>query len=358
MRIHRQRSVSKGSGVQLSTSVIRPERRASEPKDERFTFRTNGFVFICSLALSGASAFAIAQTYPTKPIRIIVGFAPGGGSDFIARITAPRLSEALGQPVVVENRTGASGVVAAELGTKSAPDGHTLTLVVSNFASYPSLYKLAFDVVKDVQPIVQLTEGPFLVAVHPSLPVKTPRDLIALAKKHPGALNYATTGAGALSHLGVEYFSIMANVKMTHIPYKGTGPALIDTIAGNSTVIFGSILPTLPHVRSGRLRGIAVTTLQRVPAEPNIPTVAESGLPGYEVNNWNGVIVPRGTPRPVVDRLNAEFNKILKTKDVIDRLQNDGSAPAGGTPEDLGARIAKEIALWSNVIAKAKVKVD
>jgi tripartite-type tricarboxylate transporter receptor subunit TctC len=150
----------------------------------------------------------------------------------------------------------------------------------------------------------------------------------------------------------------MANVKMTHIPYKGTGPALIDTIAGNSTVIFGSILPTLPHVRSGRLRGIAVTTLQRVAAEPNIPTVAESGLPGFEVNNWNGVIVPRATPRPVVDRLNAEFNRILKMKDVSDRLQSDGSSPAGGTPEDFGARIVKEMALWSSVIKKAGVKVD
>ncbi|MCC6532074.1 MAG: tripartite tricarboxylate transporter substrate binding protein [Burkholderiales bacterium] len=310
------------------------------------------------MALSVASGCASAQSYPTKPIRIIVGFAPGGGTDFIARTTAPRLSEALGQPVVVENRTGASGVLAAELGLKAPPDGHTLTLVASNFASYPSLYKLAFDAVKDVQALIQLTQGPFLVAVHPSLPVKTTSDLIALAKKHPGELNFASTGAGALSHLGVEHFSIMANVKMTHIPYKGTGPALIDTIAGNSTVIFGSILPTLPHVRSGRLRGLAVTTLQRVAAEPTIPTVAESGLPGYEVNNWNGIIVPRATPRPVVERLNGEFNRILRVKEVADRLQGDGSAPAGGTPEDFSARIAKEMALWSKVIATAKVKVD
>jgi tripartite-type tricarboxylate transporter receptor subunit TctC len=315
-------------------------------------------ILVCASTLSGASAPAVAQAFPTKPLRIIVGFAPGGGTDFIARTTAPRLSEALGQPVVVENRTGASGVLAAEQGVKSPPDGHTLTLIASNFASYPSLYKLAFDAVKDVQALVQLTQGPFLVAVHPSLPVKTTRDLIALAKKNPGELNYASTGAGALSHLGVEHFSIMANVRMTHIPYKGTGPALIDTIAGHTTVIFGSILPTLPHVRSGRLRGIAVTTLQRVAAEPGIPTVAESGLPGYEVNNWNGLIVPRATPRPVVDRLNGEFNRILKMKDVIDRLQGDGSAPAGGTPEDFAARIAKEMALWSRVIATAKVKVD
>ena len=313
-------------------------------------------LIICSCAFAAASAFA--QTYPSKPIRILVGFAPGGGSDFIARTTAPRLSEALGQSVVVENRPGASGVLATELGVKAPPDGHTLTVIVSNFASYPSLYKLAFDAVKDVQPIIQLTGGPFLVAVHPSLPVKNTRDLIALARKNPGDLNYASTGAGALSHLGVEHFSLMAGVRMTHIPYKGTSPALIDTIAGNTTVIFGSILPTLPHVRSGRLRGLAVTTAQRVAAEPNIPTVAESGLPGYEVNNWNGVIVPRGTPRAIVDRLNGEFSKILKMKDVIERLQNDGSAPAGGSPEDFAARLAKEMALWSKVIAKAGIKVD
>ena len=313
---------------------------------------------LVALALSAVPPYAAAQSYPTKPIRILVGFAPGGGSDFIARTTAPRLSEALGQTVVVENRPGASGVLATELGVKAAPDGHTLTVIVSNFASYPSLYKLAFDAVRDVQPVIQLTQGPFLVAVHPSLPVKTTRDLIALARKNPGELNYASTGAGALSHLGVEHFNIMAGSKMTHIPYKGTGPALVDTIAGNTTVIFGSILPTLPHVRSGRLRGIAVTTTQRVAAEPNLPTVAESGLPGYEVNNWNGVIVPRGTPQPIVQRLNNELAKILRNKEVADRLQNDGSAPAGGTPEEFAARLAKEMALWSKVIAKAGIKVD
>jgi tripartite-type tricarboxylate transporter receptor subunit TctC len=311
-----------------------------------------------ALAFTSAANIASAQTYPTKPIRLLVGFAPGGGSDFIARTTATRLSEALGQPVVVENRPGASGVLATELGVKAPPDGHTLTVIVSNFASYPSLYKLTFDAVKDVQPIIQLTQGPFLVAIHPSLPAKNTRELIALAKKNPGELNYASTGAGALSHLGVEHFSMMAGIKLTHIPYKGTGPALIDTIAGQTTVIFGSILPTLPHVRSGRLRGIAVTTAQRVAAEPNIPTVAESGLPGYEVNNWNGLIAPRGTPGAIVDRLNAEFGKILKMKEVVQRLQNDGSAPAGGSPGEFEARLAKEMALWSKVIAKGGIRVE
>ena len=313
---------------------------------------------IAGAICAALTAVASAQTYPSKPIRLLVGFAPGGGSDFIARTTAPRLSEALGQPVVVENRTGASGVVAVELGAKAAPDGHTLTVIVSNYASYPSLYKLSFDPGKDVQPIIQLTQGPFLVAVHPSLPAKNTRELISLAKQNPGELNYASTGSGALSHLGVEHFGMMAGVKLTHIPYKGTGPALIDTLAGNTTVIFGSILPTLPHVRSGRLRGIAVTTLQRVAAEPNLPTVAESGLPGYEVNNWNGLVAPRSTPRPIIDRLNAEFGRILKNREVIQRLQNDGNAAAGGTPEEFETRLQKEMALWSKVIARGGIKVE
>ena len=290
---------------------------------------------IVGLAAIGlAHAVSAAPAYPDRPVRFIVSSGAGGAPDFNAR------------------------VLATELGVKSPPDGHTLTVIVSNFASYPSLYKLVFDAVKDVQPIIQLTQGPFLVAIHPSLPAKNTRELIALAKKNPGELNYASTGSGALSHLGVEHFSMMAGIKLTHIPYKGTGLGLVDTIAGLTQVIFGSILPTLPHVRSGKLRGIAVTTAQRVTAEPNIPTVAESGLPGYEVNNWNGLIAPRGTPRPVIDRLNAEFGKILRNKEVAQRLQNDGSAPAGGSPEEFEARLAKEMALWSKVIAKGGIRVE
>jgi tripartite-type tricarboxylate transporter receptor subunit TctC len=299
-----------------------------------------------------------AQSFPSKPIRMIVPFAPGGGTDLIGRLSATRLTEAFGQPVIVENRPGASGVLGVEFGVRAPPDGYTVTLLVSNFSSYPSLYKLSFDPVKDVQPVIQLSQGPLLIAVHPSVPAKNIRELIALAKKNPGVLNYASTGHGALSHLAVEHFSLMAGVQMTHIPYKGTGPALQDTVAGNVTVIFGSVLPTLPFVRNGRLRGLAVSTVTRIPAQPEIPTVAESGLPEYEAINWNGVIVPRGTPRPIIDRYNAEFGRMLKSRDVIDRLEGDGSSPVGGTPEAFGERLAKEIALWSKVIARAGVKID
>jgi tripartite-type tricarboxylate transporter receptor subunit TctC len=305
-----------------------------------------------------ATGTAWSQAWPAKPIRMIVPFAPGGGTDLIGRLSAARLSESFGQPVVVENRPGASGVLGVEFGLRAPPDGYTVTLLVSNFSSYPSLYKLSFDPIKDVQPVIQLSQGPLLIAVHPSVPAKTISELVTVTRKNPGVLNYASTGVGALSHLAVEHFGLMAGVKMTHIPYKGTGPALQDVVAGNVTVIFGSVLPTLPFVRNGRLRGVAVTTTTRIPAQPGLPTVAESGLPDYEAINWNGVVLPRGTPRPVVDRYNAEFTKMLKSPDVIERLERDGSSPAGGTPEAFGERIGKEIALWSRVIERAGVKVE
>lgn len=300
----------------------------------------------------------LAQSYPTKTVRIIVPVAPGGGSDFLARAAAPRLTEALGQQFIVENRPGASGVLGTELGVKAAPDGYTLTVVISNYASYPSLYKLNFDPLKEIQPLIQISQGPFLAAVHPSVPARNVKDLIALAKRRPGEITYVSTGTGALSHLSVEYFCMLADVKMTHVPYKGTGPALVDMVAGQTNLIFGSIQPTIPHVRSGRLRGLAVTTAKRVPAEPGIPTIAESGLPGYEVINWHGVILPRNTPRPIVDRLNTELNRIFTAPDMIERLQNEGVLPAGGSPEDFGNRLNREITLWTKVIRQAGVKAE
>ncbi|MEI6318339.1 MAG: tripartite tricarboxylate transporter substrate binding protein [Pseudomonadota bacterium] len=317
-----------------------------------------GGTAVASLAMLAVAAPLGAQSFPAKPIRMVIPFAPGGGTDLIGRLSASRLSESMGQPVVVENRPGASGVLGVEFGVKAPPDGYTLTLLVSNYSSYPSLFKLSFDPVKDIQPVIQLSQGPMVVAVHPSVPAKNVRELIALAKKNPGVLNYASTGHGAVSHLAVEHFGLMAGVQLTHIPYKGTGPALLDVVSGNVTVIFGSVLPTLPFVRNGKLRGIAVTTTTRIPAQPGLPTIAESGLPEYEAINWNGVILPRGTPRPIVERYNAEFGRMLKSRDVIERLEGDGSSPVGGSPEAFGERLAKEIALWTKVIARAGVKVD
>ena len=311
-----------------------------------------------ALALALLVLPALAQTYPTKPVRIVVPFAPGGGSDFIARFMAQRLTESLGSQVIVENKPGAGGVLGIEQGIKSAPDGYTLTLIASSYTVNPSIYKLNFDPVTDVTPIIQMSQGPLLVVAHPSLPVKTIKELIALAKSKPGSVNFASSGQGSVIHLATELFASMAHVKMNHIPYKGTGPALTDTISGQTSIFFSSTATAMPHVKSGRLKAIAVTTAKRIPALPEVPTVAESGLPGYDVTLWHGLIGPKGLPRAIVDRINADVTKSLKLKETAEQLQNDGVAPAGGTPEQFAAQIKKEIGIWRKVAADAGVKAE
>jgi len=316
------------------------------------------------LAASAASLFAlavtpaVAQQYPVKPVRIVIPFAPGGGTDFIARIMAQKLTEAWGQQVIPDNRPGAGGTVGAELGAKAPPDGYTLTMLAGSYGVNPALYKLNFDPVNDIQPVIQIAKGPIIVVVHPSMPVKTIKDLIALAKARPGQINYASSGQGSILHMATEHFSSMAGVKMNHIPYKGTGPAITDTVAGQTTLLFGSIATTLPQVKNGRLRAIAVTTMQRLAAQPNIPTVHESGLPNYDVTNWHGLMAPRGTPRPIVDKINADVTRIISQKDMEEKLMSDGVSPSGGSPELFSQILAKEIALWKKVAAQAKVRVD
>jgi tripartite-type tricarboxylate transporter receptor subunit TctC len=304
------------------------------------------------------SALALAQSYPVKPVRIVVPFAPGGGSDFIARFMAQRLTTALGQQVIVENKPGAGGILGIDAGIKSPHDGYTLTLIASSYTVNPSVYKINFDPVNDITPIIQMSQGPLLVVVRPSLPVKTTKELIALAKSKPGQLNFASSGQGSVIHLATELFDSMAGVKMNHIPYKGTGPALTDTIGGQTDIFFSSTATALPHVQSGKLRPIAVTTAKRIPALPNVPTVAESGVPGYEVILWHGLIGPKGLPRPIVDRINGEVTKALKLKETAEQLQNDGVAPAGGTPEQFAAQIKKEIQVWRKVASDAGVKAE
>ena len=301
---------------------------------------------------------ALAQSYPSKPIRLLVPFAPGGGSDVIARIAGQKLTEATGQQVIVENRPGAGGTLAAELGAKAAPDGYTLTLIAPSYTVGPSLYKLSFDAANDLTAIIQLSQGAFLLAVHPSLPVKNVKELVALATARPGEMSYASAGAGSGIHLAMELFLDMAGIRIVHVPYKGNGPALTDTIAGNVQMLWGSAPSTLPHVKSGRLRAIAVSTAQRSPAAPEIPTVAEAGFKGYDVALWHGLIGPKGIPAAVVTRLNGELNKALKTKEMADRLAADGVVPAGGTPEHFAAIIRRDIETWSKVIRKAGVKAD
>jgi len=311
-----------------------------------------------TLAVLAVAPSAWSQQYPTRPVRIVAPFAPGGGTDFIARIITQKLTVAMGQQFLVDNRPGAGGMLGTEIGVKSAPDGYTLTMIAASYTVNPSLYKLKFDPVNDLTAVILIDKGPFLVVVHPSMPVKNIKELIALAKSKPGEINYATSGQGSIVHMATELFLNMAKIKMTHIPYKGTGPALTDTISGQTTLLFGSIASTLPYTKSGRLRPIAVTTAKRIPAEPNIPSIAESGVPGYDVTNWHGLIGPKGLPRPVVTRIHDEVVKIIKQKEMEKQLQSDGLSADGGPPEEFQQRIAKEIAQWRKVVAEAGIKAN
>ena len=305
-----------------------------------------------------AAGTSFSQTYPAKPVRIVAPFAPGGGTDFIARLVAQKLTDRLGQQVIVENKPGAGGNLGAEFAVKSAPDGYTLLLIAGSYTVNPSIYKLSFDPVNDISPIVQLSQGPFVVAVHPSVPAKTLRELIDYARKEPDKLSYASAGSGSITHLASELFLDMAKIKMVHVPYKGTGPALNDTIAGNTQLIFGSVATSLQFIKSGRLRGLAVTTPQRIAAAPELPTVTEAGVPGYQVVLWHGLVGPKGLPAAVVERLNRAANDALKSKDVEDLLATDGVAPAGGSPEQFRALIKADIARWSGVVKQANIKAD
>jgi len=299
---------------------------------------------------------AAAQTYPVRPIRIIVPFAPGGGTDVIGRLVAAKLGETLRQQVVVDNRGGASGMLGTEMAVRAAPDGYTFALVSAGYPVNAAIASPKFDSLEDVTPVIQVAKGPFLVVVHPSLPARTMRALTELARSRPGEINYASSGQGSILHMAVELYLYTARVRMVGIPYKGTGPALSETMAGHTQVLFGSIAATLPHAKSGRLRALAVTTARRVVAEPDIPSIAESGVPGYDVSNWHGLIGPRGVPRPIVDRLNAEIGTILKNREFEERLQSDGVSPAGGTPEDFRREIGREIEQWRKVAAAAGIR--
>ncbi len=299
-----------------------------------------------------------AQSYPVKPVRIVVPFAPGGGVDFMARLIAQKLPELLGQQVIVENRGGAGGVPGTEAALRSPPDGYTFLMISSTYPVSPSLYKLNFDPVADIAPVILIAKGPFIVCVHPSLPVKTTRELIALARARPGQINFATAGTGSGVHLATELFLYMADIKMNHIPYKGTGPALTDTIAGQTNLIFGTSSAALPMVKAGRLRALAVTTVQRLAAEPDIPTVAESGVPGYETFAWQALTGPKGLPRAIVDRLNTDVTKIIAQNGMFERFQQEGMVPAGGTPPQLLDLIKREIDTWHKVVARAGIRVD
>jgi len=310
-----------------------------------------------ALLLAAGSAIAQKGNYPDKPIRFVVPFPPGGGTDIVARVMAQKLSEAFGQSVVVDNRGGAGGTIGAEIAAKSTPDGYTMIMVSGSYAVNAGLYKLPYDPLNGIDTVSLVGTSPFIVALHPSVPAKNVKNLIALAKAKPGSINYASTGTGGITHMATELFRLMSNVNLMHIPYKGTGPALNDLIGGQVQMIFGAILATLPHVKSGKLKGIAVTGPKRSEALPEMPTVSESGLPGYEVTLWYGVWGPRGLPKEIVKRWNAELVKVLQSPDMKSRLANEGLEAVGSTPDEFRAHLKREVAKWAKVIKDANVRI-
>jgi tripartite-type tricarboxylate transporter receptor subunit TctC len=312
------------------------------------------------LCCASAAYAAEAQQYPVRSIRLVLGFAPGGASDTMARTLGTRLSEGLGQTVVIDNRPGAGGNIAAEIVAKSNPDGYTMLLGNNGILSINvSLYeKPGFHPLKDFAPVVLAASQPNIVAVHPSVPAKSIKELVAFAKAKPGQLNYASSGGGTSPHLAGELFKRMAGVDFVLVPFKGGGPAVAAVVAGQCQFIFATSLSVQPHMKSGRVRALAVTTPKRSPSFPELPTVSEAGVPGFEVTTWHGFVVPARTPQPIVTRLNTEFNKVFQQPDIRDRLTTLGSEIIGGAPKDLTDLIKKEIPVWAKVIKESGAKAD
>jgi tripartite-type tricarboxylate transporter receptor subunit TctC len=304
-----------------------------------------------------AATLTHAQTYPSKPVRLIVPYPPGGPTDFVGRAIGQKLTEAWGQTVVVENRAGAASAVGTELAARAPADGHTLLLGTSaGFSINPALGgKLPYDPERDFAPISLLVINPQILVVHPSLPVRSVKDLIALARARPGQLNYASVGNASPQHLGMEMLKSMTGIDMLHVPYKGTAPAVTDILAGNVSLMFNSMPSVLPQVHAGRLRGIAVGSATRSPAAPDIPTVAEAGVPGFEYVTWYGLFAPAGTPREIVGRLNAQIVRILSDPDIARRFSTQGAEPASSTPEQLAQYRQSEFERWRKLIAGMKL---
>jgi tripartite-type tricarboxylate transporter receptor subunit TctC len=306
-----------------------------------------------------AAADSTAKAYPTKPVRFILGQATGGGQDIISRALALKLSETMGHSVIVDNRPGAAGTLAAAIASKAAPDGYTVLIVSSTFSINPALYKkLPYDPKKDLLPVTLFAKTPFILLVHPGVPAKSVKELIAYAKERPGELNYASGGVGNSGHLAAELFSSLAGVRMTHIPYKGTGLAMPDLLGGRVHILFNSLIQALPYVKRKQLTVLGVTTTHRTPLLPDVPAIAESGLPGYEFSSWYGLTVPAGTPRPIIDRLNAEVLRVLKDPGFRQQLSSDGSEPLGTTPAEFGAFLSSEMKRWAAVVKSSGMRVE
>ena len=311
-------------------------------------------LLIVAAVFSVVAPNAWAQAYPSKPIRLVVPFTPGGGTDILARVIAQRVSESLGQPIVVDNRPGAGGTIGFEMVARANPDGYTLILVNSNYSGTSAIVKLSYDPVNGVQPIILLGETGLIVVVPPSMPVKSVKDLIAYAKANPGKLNYSSVGAGSLTHLALELFKLESKVDITHVPYKGGAPALNAVVGGEVQLTAISAVPTIPLVNTGRLRAIAVTTGKRMTLLPDVPAVSES-LPGYEANHWYGIWGPKGLPKNLVALWNKEAAKVLQSDEMKGRLAAEGVEPAGGPPEQFLRIIRRDVEKWKRVVKEMKI---
>jgi len=300
-----------------------------------------------------------AQGYPARTIRWIVPWPPGGGADVLSRLLSPKISEALGQQILIDNRGGAAGNIGAELAAKSLPDGHTIVFAYSGtHAINPSIYRKMPFKERDFAPIIQLASVPQVLVVHPSLPATTVKELVALAKQRPGELTYGSSGSGAFNHLTGALFATMTGTRLTHVPYKGGGPAAVALLSGEITMILGEPATIVGHIKAGKVRAIAVTGARRTPGMPELPTIAESGVPGYAATSWNGMLAPAGVPADIIRRLNTDFNRIIADLDIRTRMLNNGFEPVGGPPEKFGELIHAEIAKWAPVVKAAEVQVD
>jgi tripartite-type tricarboxylate transporter receptor subunit TctC len=316
--------------------------------------------FAAALALAcGVALQAHAQAWPSKPVRYVVPFPPGGATDILARSIADKLGPALGQPVIVENRAGAAGNLGTELVAKAAPDGYTILMVTVAQSISESLYaKLAYNLMRDLAPVILVARVPNVMVVHPSVPARSVKEFIAYAKANPGKINFASSGSGTSIHMSGELFKLLTGVDIVHIPYKGSAAALTDLIGGQVSVMFDNLPPSMPHIRSGKLRALAVTTTSRYPALPDLPTMVEAGVPGYESSSWFGIMVPAGTSKDIVARLNAEARKIMAMADVRDRFDQQGAVASPGTPEEFDKFIRAEITKWAKVVKASGAKVD
>mgnify|MGYP001604354890 CR=1 FL=1 len=315
-------------------------------------------VTLIGLVAAMAAGSTIGQAYPDRPVRLIVGFPPGGAADILGRIAAQKLTDRLGQQVVVDNRGGAGGLIATEIAAKASADGYSLLFTSIPHVINSHLYrKVGYDPVKDFTPVIQFVAVPLMMVSHPSLPAGSVKELVAYAKGRPGQINYGSGGSGASSHLAMELFKAMAGVDLVHIPYKGVGPMITDMLAGQVKLTISSAVPLSPQVKAGRLRGLAVTSPKRSAAFPDLPAIAES-VPGYEVINWFGILAPAGTPKTVVSRINAELNKALQQPDLVGMLNSRGADAVGGAPEEFAGIIKADFAKWGKVVKDSGAKVD